>query len=397
MVHQFEYILLFVAGLLIISIMSGRFFSRFGFSSLLITLCIGLLFGNGGKYDFDYNNPGVTLRISEIALCFILFSGGLGTHWSRSRSILLPGLLLSVGGTLLTAITLGAGIHFLLGWPWMLSVLMGAIVSSTDAAAVFSILESSGLKLKNGLSDTLEFESGTNDPMAYFLTFSLTTMLTMPEQPWKEMLWNFLVNMSIGAFTGYLAGRGATWMMLRAQLKRGESAVVYIGVVLLLYALNVIAGGSALLAMYIAGIVIGNTPDLNREESENFFTSFNWLMETILFLVLGFQLYLQDLKFAIWDGLIISGMLMFIARPLGVIIGLVPVAQYKLREKVFLSWVGLRGATPIVFALIPVVHQVQQSVQLFNISFVIVLTSILLQGNTVGQVAGWLKVKETEG
>ena len=393
-------LILLVAGLLVIlSLLASRFFRRWGVPSLLVTLGVGLLFGNGGRYDFDYNYPDLTLHVSEIALCIIIFSGGLESNWTRFRPIVGQGVSLATLGVLVTMITFAAVAHFGLNWPWLPALLLGAAVSSTDAAAVFSILENSRVKLRKGVREILELESGTNDPMAYFLTISLSQLLLTPENMdaggFALLGARFVWSMAVGLATGYLAGRGLLLFIRKLELKRGQFPVLLLAGVVIVYAINMLTGGSALLALYIMGILLGNAPWVQRDINLNFFEGMSWLMETALFLLLGLQVYLYELDEVAWEGLVLALALILLARPAGTVAALSLFRRSSRREKVFLSWVGLRGATPIVFALIPLVMHVPFSHKIFNISFIIVVISMLLQGTTVGWMARFSELEDS--
>ncbi len=385
----YPYILLSAGILIIVNLIAGRFATRFGAPTLLATLAIGVAFGNGGPHDFDYNYPSPTLHLSEIALCVIIFSGGFESNWKKVRPILGQGVSLATLGVVVTMFSTAALAHWLLHWSWLQSLLLGAVVSATDAAAVFSILENSNLKLKPGTREVLELESGANDPMAFFLTLTLTAML-LPDAPatgFFSMTGSFLWTMLVGLGTGLLAGKFIHVIVRRVPLKRGQFPIILLAWVLILYAVNSILGGSAFLSVYIAGIILGNSPWVQRDINVHFFESISWLMETALFLVLGLQVYLQDLPGVVWEGLLISAILIFIARPAGVSVSLIFFKNIDWRAKIFYSWVGLRGATPIVFALIPVVSNAPEAHKIFNIAFIIVIVSMLVQGTTVTAVA----------
>ncbi|MEN7547876.1 potassium/proton antiporter [Rapidithrix thailandica] len=392
----YYYILLIAAILLLISTVTSKIAAKLGFSSLLLTLGIGVFLGNGGQYDFDYNYPAATLRLSELALAFIIFTGGFNTQWKYFKSIVGQGVTLATLGVLLTAGTTAALVYFLLGWSFWQALLLGAIISSTDAAAVFSILESTGLKLKHRIGEVLELESGTNDPMAYFLTLGIATLMGASDKTVWSLLPQFFINMIIGLASGYLVGKVMHWLVVKVKLKRGQNPVILISTVLALYAVNQILGGSSFLAVYVAGIVMGNNPWENRDYNRNFFDGFSWMMETSLFLMLGLQVYLFQIPEVLWEGLIIALFLILIARPVGTLISYVFFKKQSWQKQLFVSWVGLRGATPIVFALIPVVHQLPGAERLFNISFIVVVASVLLQGNTVALMARWLGVEQVE-
>ena len=207
--------------------MLGKYAAKYGVPTLLITMLVGLLVGNGGDYDFDYNSPEITLRISEIALCFIIFSGGFDTNFDRFRPIILQGISLSTLGVIITTLLVGLFVHYALGMDWVVSLLLGAIFSSTDAAAVFSILESKQLNLKENTKEVLELESGTNDPMAYFLTFGLTAILIHPDKSFSSLFPLFFMNMGIGLLSGFLIGSIAVVLIRKLDLRRGLNQFVY--------------------------------------------------------------------------------------------------------------------------------------------------------------------------
>ncbi len=398
MQFAYQYILLAAGIFIILNLVVSRFATRFGAPTLLATLAIGLVFGNGGSFGFDYNYPNATLRLSEIALCIIIFTGGFEANWKTFRPILGQGISLATVGVATTMLVVGVIAHLLLGWPWIQALLLGAVVSATDAAAVFSILENSKLKLRSGVRETLELESGANDPMAFFLTLSLTAMLlpSGADISFLALTRDFLWTMFIGLGTGFLAGKFIHQLVLRIPLKRGQFPIVLLACVLILYSVNSILGGSAFLSVFVAGIVLGNSPWALRELNTQFFESLSWLMETSLFLILGLQVYLFDLPGVLWEGLLLSAVLILLARPFGVASSLIIFPKIRWREQLFYAWVGLRGATPIVFALIPVVNKVQGASKIFNIAFVIVITSILIQGTTVTFAARVAKMNQSE-
>ncbi len=392
--HSYPFILLTAGVLILGSLAASRFTGRFGVPSLLAILSVGLLFGNG-EYGFDYNYPVPTLHFSEIALCIIIFAGGFESNWKKVRPILGQGLALATLGVLITMLIVGGVTHWVLHWPWLEALLLGAVVSSTDAAAVFSILESTNLKLKSGVREVLELESGTNDPMGFFLTISLCGLLIATEQPPGPliMIGDFLWTMSVGGLSGWAVGKTMLLFADKSELKPGQYPVVLLAWILILYAINVLMGGSAFLAVFVAGMVLGNSPWLQRVINLEFFKSLSWLMETSLFLILALQVYLFELDNVAWEALLIALLLIFVARPIGTFLSLAFFPKVPWQAKTFYAWVGLRGATPIVFALIPVVQQVPDATKIFNIAFIIVIVSMLLQGTTVAKVAEWTKMK----
>ena len=382
-------ILLLAAAFIILNLVASRFAARFGAPTLLTTLAIGLSFGNGGLYDFYYNYPKHTLHISELALCVIIFAGGFESNWKAVRPIIWQGISLATLGVLLTMLTVAGLAHWLLDWYWLQALLLGAVVSATDAAAVFSILENSKLKLNKGVREVLELESGANDPMAFFLTLTLSALL-LPGAPDANIFIltsHFLWTMFVGLGTGLLAGKFIHLLVRRVPLKRGQFPIILLAWVVILYAVNDLLGGSAFLSVYVAGIILGNSPWAQRDINVHFFESLSWLMETMLFLILGLQVNIFGLPSVMWEGLLLAFLLIFVARPIGVFASMAFFKQTQWRTKTFFAWVGLRGATPIVFALIPVVMQVSHAMKILNIAFVIVIVSILVQGTTVTWVA----------
>lgn len=387
-------ILLAASTLLLINLLVNRIAARFGFSSLLVALGVGLFFGNGGRFGFVYDFPSTTLHISEIALSFIIFTGGFHARWDIYKRILREGIALSTIGVLCTTLLVAIFCHYLFAFDWIYALLTGSIISATDAAAVFSILENNKIKLRHNTSEVLEFESGTNDPMAYFLTFSFTALAIQEKSSFWSILPDFFINMGIGAAIGIASGFAIAFLNQRLILKRGQNTVFFIAAVLFIYALNNLAGGSSFLSLFIAGVVTGNRGIRNKEFNLNFFEGMSWLMETILFILLGLEVFLNDLPPVFRTGAWITAFLIFIARPLGVFISYLAVPKTPVKKKIFISWVGLRGATPLVFALIPVVHHVEGAEVLLHITFIVVTLSLLLQGYGIGFIARKLKIVE---
>lgn len=393
---EYYYWLLIGGIIVLITAVASRYASNYGISSLLITLFIGLFLGNGYDYDFSFNYPLPTLRISELALCVIIFAGGFDSKWKKIKPVAIKGGILASVGVIITAICLGVFVYFAFDWPIYSALLLGTILSSTDAAAVFSILEHSKLKLKRGLSSILQFESGTNDPIAFLLTFIFIELALGHELSLGYGILIFIQSIALGLLSGWVAAKLILFAGPKINLKRGQAPMALLTSIVIIYASNMIVGGSPFLAMYVFGIILGNSPWQNREVNMNFFESLSWLMETLLFLLLGLQVFLQNIYTTLEIGVIIALVLIFIARPIAVFIGLSPYNKMKVRDKLFISWVGLRGATPIVFGLMALVHETPYADLIFSISFIVVVTSILLQGQTTKFMAHWLKVSEKE-
>ncbi len=387
-------ILLVASALLLLTLLLNKIAAKFGLSSLLVALGVGLFFGNGGTFDFVYDFPEFTLRMSEIALAFILFSGGFHSNWLQYKKILREGIALSSIGVICTTCIVATGCHELFHFEWLQALIIGSVISATDAAAVFSILENSNVKLKYNTAHTLEFESGTNDPMAYFLTFSFSMLAIQETNSPASVIPAFFITMGTGALIGIVLGYGLVYLNQKLIFKRGQNTVFFIAAVIFIYAVNHLLGGSSLLSLFIAGVIAGNKGMRNKEFSSNFFEGISWLMETVLFILLGLEVFINDLPPVFINGVWITLILIFIARPVGVWISYLFVPKTPVRKKTFVAWVGLRGATPLVFALIPIVHGVEDSETILHITFVVVTLSLLLQGYSINWVAKKLKMIE---
>jgi cell volume regulation protein A len=388
---EIEVILFICSILLFSSIVLSKFTAKLGVPTLLGFLLLGLMFGNGGEYDFHYDYPEFTLRLGQIALTIILFTGGVNTDIEHIKPVMKEGLVLATLGVIITALVAGVVIYWITSLNLLTSLLLGAIISSTDAAAVFSILESKGMKLGGKIFPTLELESGTNDPMAYFLTITFSAfILEGGNFPIITFLWKFFYSMGLGFVIGLGMGYAITISLKMLKLKVGLNPILVITMILFTFSAAELIGANSLLAVYVAGIVVGNSKR-NASYIANFFEGISWLMEIVLFLTLGLQIFIQELPAVFWTGIIVSLVLMFIARPISIFISLLFFKQ-SFKEKIYISWVGLRGATPIVFALYPLLYHVPDAKLLFNIAFFVVLTSILIQGSTISIVAKWLKL-----
>jgi potassium/hydrogen antiporter len=386
-------ILIAIAVLLLISILASKISDRFGVPALLLFLVLGMLAGSDGPGGIYFDDAAVAQSVGILALVLILFSGGLDTEWVQARGVLREGLLLATVGVLVTALVIGVAARALLGFGLLESLLLGAIVSSTDAAAVFSVLRSQGIGLKGRLTPLLELESGSNDPMAVFLTVGLIQLITQPGLPWTSLIGLFLQQMILGAVLGYGFGRLAVLVINRLRLSHeGLYPVVTIAFVLLTFGLTDYLGGSGFLAVYLAGIVLGNHEFIHRRSLMRFHDGLAWLMQIAMFLTLGLLAFPSRLVPIMGVGLLIAACLIFVARPLSVFISLA-FSRMHWSEKALVSWVGLRGAVPIVLATFPLLAGLPHADQVFNIVFFIVLTSVLLQGTTIPAAARLLGVQ----
>ncbi|MFO1464114.1 MAG: potassium/proton antiporter [bacterium] len=387
-----EEILLVVGLLLTLSILASKASGRFGVPALLIFLVIGMLAGSDGPGGIYFDNDYVAQSLGVLALAYILFSGGLETKWKDIRPVLAPGLGLATLGVLLTAGALAVAVKKFLGFTWPEAFLLGAIVSSTDAAAVFSVLRSRNVGLQGRLKPLLELESGSNDPMAVFLSLGLIELIKHPQFSLWRLFPSFLQQMALGAALGYGLGRLVVWAINRIKLNyEGLYPVFTLSLVLVVYGLTAYVGGNGFLAVYVAGMAIGNQRLLHKKSLTHFHDGLAWLMQIAMFLTLGLLVFPKQLASVAWAGLLTSFLLIFLARPIAVFLTLSPF-RFRFREKALVSWVGLKGAVPIVLATFPRLADIPQADNIFNLVFFIVLTSVLLQGTTIPVVARWLGV-----
>lgn len=388
-----EYILIGVTLLLILCILASKASSLLGVPSLLIFLLVGMLVGSDG-FGIHFDDPALTQAIGIVALSYILFSGGLDTNWESIRPVLWRGMALASAGVLATALLVGWFVSVVTDFSFLEGLLLGAIVSSTDAAAVFSILRSRNVSLRKPLKPLLELESGSNDPMAVFLTIGVIGLIMTPGFKAASMVPLFLLQASVGAVTGYVMGRAMTYTVNRLQLEYdGLYPVLTLSFVLLIYGASAALGGNGFLSVYIAGLVMGKSDFLKRRSILSFHDGLAWLMQIGMFLTLGLLVYPSRLVPIIGVGLLISAFLIFVARPVSVFLTLY-FFKAPFRDKALVSWVGLRGAVPIILATFPFVAGMEEADLIFHIVFFIVLTSALVQGTTIPFVAKLLKVTE---
>lgn len=391
-----ENILLTGSILLFISILAGKTSYKFGVPTLIFFLIVGMLAGSEGIGNIKFDNPATAQFIGVLALNFILFSGGLDTKWNYIQPVLSRGLLLSTIGVLLTTISVGAFIWQVTKFSFLEGLLLGAIVSSTDAAAVFSILRAKSVGLKKNLRPTLELESGSNDPMAYFLTITLTSLVVNQDQSLLSVIPFFIMQIVFGTVLGLGMGKLSVLIINRIRLDfEGLYPVLVIALMVFTFSFTDSIGGNGFLAIYLAALYIGNHDIIHKKSIMRFFDGFAWLMQIVLFLTLGLLVFPTQIVPVIGIGLLISLFMIFVARPISVYACL-SFFKLKNREKLFISWVGLRGAVPIVFATYPLIAGVEKANMIFNIVFFISVTSVLLQGTTLPLMAKWLGVSVPE-
>lgn len=375
------YLLIFSA-IVVICIFFNKFSGKFGIPVLLLFLLLGLLCGS--QYDGFASNWGwVVGDISTLALVFIMFYGGFGTRWKSAKPIAMEAGMLSTLGVALTASFVGLFCHFALGWAWLESFLMGAVISSTDAATVFSILRSRKLGLKNRTAPLLEMESGSNDPMSYMLT---TVMLSLFSGGVTAggVVWQIFSQITFGVAGGLLLASGAVFLLKRISFQNnGFDMLLFIAIALVSYALPDLIGGNGYLSAYIVGIVLGNTEFPARKPLVSFFDAITSLMQIVIFFLLGMLAIPLNLLHSLLPAMIIFVFLTLVARPLAVCGVLAPFNKYPFRQLGLLSFVGLRGAASIVFAINILTSAVALEHDIFSIVFCIVLVSIAFQGSLV--------------
>ncbi len=410
-----ESTLLVVSMIIIAGIMLGKSSHRLGLPVLLIFLWVGMLFGTDGL-GVQFSDMHTAQSVGMVALCIILFSGGMGTKISAIRPVIVPGLVLSTAGVLLTALLTGLFIWWLSGMGWsnihfalLPSMLLAATMSSTDSASVFGILGSQKIGLKNNLRPMLELESGSNDPMAYMLTIILIeTILHGNELSASDLIIKLSVQFGIGGLSGLAMGGLTKWLAkLYTRIGGGKQAedmgqatamlsILITACVFITFCAASALGGNGYLAVYICGIIVGNAVIPCRRGILKFMNGMTWLAQTIVFLMLGLLVNPHEMMTVAPVSLLIGAFMIVLGRPLSVFLCLAPLRKLTLKSKTFVSWVGLRGAVPIIFATYPVVAGIESASQIFNIVFFVTLLSLLIQGTTVISSAKMLNLTEKE-
>ncbi len=387
-----HYIVLGIALLLLISVFASKMSERLGVPALLLFLAVGMLAGSEGIGKVDFENAYAAKMLGSIALVLILFAGGLDTNWKSIRPVIWSGMTLATLGVFLTAIIVGIFAIKVLKFSVMEGLLLGAVVSSTDAAAVFSILRSKNVSLKGRTKALLEMESGSNDPMSIFLTVGILYLIKNPAVSWLVMIPMLGQQLAVGTAMGWLFGKGAVHLVNRLKLEyEGLYPVLTLSAVLAAFGASEAFGGNGFLAVYLAGIIMGNSDFLHKNSLKRFHDGIAWLMQIGMFLTLGL-LVLPSHVVPVWrNGIMLAAFLMFAARPVSVFISLA-FSKISLREKILVSWVGLRGAAPIVLATFPLLAGVPEANMIFNLVFFIVVASVILQGKSLLLVAKWLKL-----
>ncbi len=394
-----ENILLIGSIILFISIVAGKTGYRFGVPALLLFLFVGMFFGSDGL-GLQFSNVKEAQSIGMVALSVILYSGGMDTKFSEIRPVLAPGIVLSTLGVFLTALLTGIFIWFLSGMSWthlylpfITSLLLASTMSSTDSASVFAILRSQKMNLKYNMRPMLELESGSNDPMAYMLTIVLIQFIQSTGMGAGEILGSFAIQFIIGGICGFLIGKFTVFMINRLNIdNQAYYPILLLAFVFFTFSITDRLHGNGYLAVYLAGIMVGNSRLVNRKDITTFMDGLSWLFQIVMFLSLGLLVNPHELLDVALVATLIGLFMIFIGRPFSVFLCLLPFRKINLRSKLFISWVGLRGAVPIIFATYPVVKEVEGSNLIFNIVFFITILSLVIQGTTVSGMARLLNL-----
>ncbi|HVR43897.1 MAG TPA: potassium/proton antiporter [Thermoanaerobaculia bacterium] len=387
-----ESALLLVAALLLLSVVASRASGRLGVPALLLFVGIGMLAGSEGPGGIWFDDYAAAQRLGVLALIYILFSGALDTQWREVRMAWAPALSLSTVGVLSTALLVAWFAHAFLAMSLLEGFLLGSIVSSTDAAAVFAVLRARGLALPDKLKSVLEVESGSNDPMAVFLTATSIQLLSSPEIGMGALGIAFVRQMALGALLGSILGWLAVRMINRLRLEYdGLYPVLTLAIAGGIFGLASRLGANGFLAVYAAGLVLAKSSFLRKRTLRRFHDGIAWLMQIAMFLTLGLLMFPSQLLPVAGPSLAVAAFLILVARPLAVFVSLAPF-RFTVRENLFLSWVGLRGAVPIILATFPLLAGVPQGIAIFNLVFFVVLTSVLIQGTTIPLAARLLGI-----
>ena len=403
MVFTSENVLLIGSLIWFVSIVLSKTGYRFGVPVLLVFLLVGMMLGVDGL-GISFDNYKYAQIIGMVALAIILFTGGMDTKFSDVKPILVPGVVLSTIGVLLTTLITGFFIwgvfdvfSHVIQIPLALAILLAATMSSTDSASVFNVLRSQRMGLRKNLQPMLEFESGSNDPMAYMLTIVMIQIIQGGDadvEVWRIIL-DFIFQFGFGIALGYGLGKLCVWLINKINLQnKSLYPILMLSFIFFTFSFTNLLKGNGYLAVYVAGIVMGNTKLTENKSINSFLDGVTWLVQIVMFLVLGLLVNPNDMFKIAVPALIIAVFVIFVGRPLSVFLCLFPFKGIGKRAKMFISWVGLRGAAPIIFATYPVVAGVEGSSFIFNVVFFITLASLLIQGTTIAKVANWLHLSE---
>ena len=408
---QVEFVLLILSLLFFVSIFADKIGYKFGVPALLLFLIVGMLFGSNSMASF-FGMDGVTIdtdvaqALSTMAMCIILFTGGMETKFNEIKTVIAPGVTLATLGVILTCVITGVIIYYLFSWInavytmsiWV-ALLTAATMSSTDSASVFSVLRTNGVGLKHNLRPLLELESGANDPMAYVLTSTLIGVVVSKAQlsgveesvTALPIIQTILIQLVMGSVLGFAFGQGIVAIMRRVKLgNESLYPIMILTACIFIFSITYYLKGNTYLAVYVGGLIIGNSKFTRKRQTRSFFNGLAWLSQLVMFLMLGLMVQPMDLiRVKVWlPCLIISIVMICISRPLSVLLCMLPFRdQYRQRDRVFLSWVGLKGAVPIIFAIMCKAGGVPHADMIFNVVFLCTLVSLLTQGTSLTPIA----------
>lgn len=376
--------------LLVVSIFVSKLSFKFGVPTLLLFLIVGMVFGSDGV-GIEFSNVKYAQAIGIVAMSIILFSGGMDTKFSDIKPVILPGMVLSTLGVVLTAVITGLFIFLLsksaiisITFSLPISILIASTAASTDSASVFSILRGQNIGLKNNLRPMLELESGSNDPVAYIMTITMIGAVTSGDGLSWSLVVNFIIQLLVGALFGYLFGKLGVFIINKINLHNTSLyPILVLCLIFFTYPATYFLNGNGYLAVYIAGMVVGNHPLVKKMETTTFLDGLTWLFQIIMFLVLGLLVNPHELITIAPFAILVAIFMIVFSRPLTVLLALLPFKNIDFKSKMFISWVGLRGAVPILFATYPVISDVPNSHVIFNIVFFITIVSLIVQGTTI--------------
>lgn len=389
-------LLLGIGLLLFICVLLSKVTAKIGVPSLVIFLFIGLCLDGGSFISPSIINYSIVQYISIFALIIIMFSGGLDTDFDEMRPVGKIGISLATVGVVLTTFILGILIHLIFKYDLLMSLLIGSIISSTDAAAIFSIFKSQNINIKHKLDNILELESATNDPVAYLLVTSFIYAILHPSISLSGVVFLFFKSLILGAICGFVLGKLFAKLLSKLKLSaEGLYPVLLLSTAILSFAITEYIGGNGFLAVYLAALLIGNCKIKYKKTQLSFFDGMAWVMQVVMFLLLGAFTLPNDLIYTLVPSIIIAFILIFIARPIAVLVSLAPF-KIDMNSKLFLSWTGIKGAIPIVFAFYPLVADIPGASMIFNIVMVITFISVIFQGSLIKTMARKLNLMDDD-
>jgi cell volume regulation protein A len=391
-----ELFLFGTALLLLLCVLVSKAAGRMGIPTLVVFLGVGILAGSEGIGGIYFDNAYYAKILGIVALVFILFSGGLDTKWTSIKPVMRSAISLATFGVVVTCVSVGYFAHYFLNFTLLEGFLVGAIISSTDAGAVFTVLRSRNINLKGNLKALLEVESGSNDPMAVFLVTSILLLMRKPEYSEFSLIPRMVQQMALGLGVGFFGGKGMAYAFNRLKLEfEGLYTVLSIAMVLVIYTTAQVLDGNGFLAVYVAGVVLGNETFVFKKTVRLLHDGVSWLMQSSMFLTLGLLIFPSHVLQVTGPGIMLAIFMIVVARPLSVFISLSR-SSMNWREKTFIAWVGLRGAVPIVMAMYPLVAKIDRAEYIFNLVFFVAVTSLLFQGTTISFVAKILGLLSSE-